>query len=181
MPYKRSSRIARHFLSPIFWPFGTKSEFFNTHAWFQQLGAFAEQENVSYLAVIAVDGDFRMDRTCTDGSKPDSNSARAIRRKNRVGAVFGTYQEAPHSIDFGDMDFFVCAIRNGDLERITDSVRRNAPEIEEGRGDVHALGRSLDLDSDRNEDLLLLMPESVTNDDVGLASPYSGNNAVISN
>ena len=27
--YERSSPIARHFLSPKFWPFETKSEFFN--------------------------------------------------------------------------------------------------------------------------------------------------------
>src|SRR5215831_102459 len=32
MRYKRSSRIARHFLSPKFWPFGSKREFFNRHS-----------------------------------------------------------------------------------------------------------------------------------------------------
>src|SRR5256885_12245294 len=37
MRYKRSSPIARHFLSPKFWPFETKSEFFNTHACLRQL------------------------------------------------------------------------------------------------------------------------------------------------
>jgi len=37
MPYKRSSRIARHFPSPKIWPFGSKTEFFNTHAMLHQL------------------------------------------------------------------------------------------------------------------------------------------------
>jgi hypothetical protein len=36
MRYERSSPIARHFLSPKFWPFEMKSEFFNTHAIFLQ-------------------------------------------------------------------------------------------------------------------------------------------------
>src|SRR6266702_5884369 len=36
MRYERSSWIGRHFLSPKSWPLGTKSEFFNTHAWLQQ-------------------------------------------------------------------------------------------------------------------------------------------------
>src|SRR5437773_10023604 len=36
MPYKRSSRIARHFPSPKIWPFGAKTEFFNTHAIYRQ-------------------------------------------------------------------------------------------------------------------------------------------------
>src|SRR6266704_3365319 len=39
MPYKRSSRIARHFPSPKIWPFGAKTEFFNTHAYLRQLSA----------------------------------------------------------------------------------------------------------------------------------------------
>src|SRR5262249_2404801 len=37
MRYKRSSRIARHFLSPKFWPFGSKREFFNRHRLLRQL------------------------------------------------------------------------------------------------------------------------------------------------
>ena len=36
MPYKRSSRIPRHFVSPKFWLFYAKREFFNTNAIFQQ-------------------------------------------------------------------------------------------------------------------------------------------------
>jgi hypothetical protein len=32
MRYKRSSPISRHFLSPKFWPFETKPEFFNTNS-----------------------------------------------------------------------------------------------------------------------------------------------------
>jgi hypothetical protein len=37
MPYKRSSRIPRHFVSPKFWLFYAKREFFNTNAIFRQL------------------------------------------------------------------------------------------------------------------------------------------------
>ena len=36
MRYKRSSPIARHFLSPKFCPFEEKSEFFNTHEIYRQ-------------------------------------------------------------------------------------------------------------------------------------------------
>src|SRR6266566_2312886 len=56
MPYKRSSRIARHFPSPKIWPFGAKTEFFNTHAIFHQLSINGRKTIVGFPSAQHVVG-----------------------------------------------------------------------------------------------------------------------------
>src|ERR1700746_2499 len=44
MPYKRLSRFSRYFVSPQFWPFGWKLEFFNSHRPFHSKPSREEDE-----------------------------------------------------------------------------------------------------------------------------------------
>ena len=124
-----------------------------------------------------------MDRARPYWSKRDGNGAGTSGRKNRVGTVFLTYQEAPAWLEFEDMDVRLRVICDGDLERRACSVGRNVTEIESGWRCLKTVGSNSDgtINSDRKIEEFLLRAQRVGDDDAGLAGADRGDSAVIRN